>query len=166
MTRNVGIAAICACILSGPAAASTMPAGRELQRVFPWEAAAAGDRGPAGDPLGYRAFVPQRVPGGVSAYRVYDPPLTRGRLLPAIAWNGAPPGFQMPVTALSRWSGTPLPPPGLPPELDERLPPGQPQVKPENPVPRNDEDVPGPLPTLGVAAAYQWSRRLRRRLGR
>lgn len=175
MTRNVGITVICACILSGcvaaPAHADPMPAGREPQRAFPWEAAAAGDRGPAGDPLGYRAFVPPRIPGGVSAYRVYDPPITRGGLLPAVVWNGAPRGFRMPVTALSSWNGTPPPPPGLPPGFDNPNPPGRPPeccspITPENPVPPNEDYVPGPLPALGVAAAYQWSRRLRRRLGR
>ena len=172
MTRNVGIAAICACILSGPALADPMPAGREPQRVFPWEASAAGDKGPAGDPLGYRPYAPPRIPGGVSAFRVFDPPLTRGTLLPPIAWNGAPRGFRMPVTALSSWNGTPPPPPGLPPGFDNPVPTGTPPeccspLNPENPVPPNDDnDVPGPVPAMGAAAAYGWSRRLRRRLGR
>lgn len=36
--------------------------------------------------------------------------------------------------------------------------------KPEPPSPPNRPDVPGPLPILGAAAAFGWSRKLRRRI--
>lgn len=117
---------------------------------------------PPGDPLGYRPAEFPKIPGGASYYRIFDPPLTRVTLFAATTWNGAPKDFVIPSTALSRWNGTPPPPPGLPPGMDTPDKPERPH--PEPPSPPNKTDVPGPASILGVIAAFAWSRRLRRRI--
>jgi hypothetical protein len=139
-----------------PAHADTFPPGFE-----PTEAPAPIEKLAPGDPLGYRPAVLPRIPGGVSYYRVFDPPMRLAPAAVAAPWNGAPRGFVVPTTALSRWNGTPAPPPGLPPGWDRPVTP-----TPKPLAPDDGDAVPGPLPLLGIGAMIHVSRKLRRRIGR
>jgi hypothetical protein len=112
------------------------------------------------------------VLGGSTKTLIYDGPISgRGPIsspLLIASWRGAPANWKPPVTALSQWNGTPPPPPGLPPGMDT---PNEPPaccspITPEPPAPPNENDVPGPVPVLGAAAAYGWSRKLRKRISR
>ena len=155
MIRNI-IPALLALALCAPAHADApgpqakpAPAGGTAERLAP------------GDPLGYRPAPAPVTGGAAAAIPTFDPPLggsTAGSKRP---WSGAPNGWTLPVTALSRWAGSGVTmgtgtPPGLPPGW---RPPDQP---PHGDTPQNG--VPGPAPVAVAAAAFTFSRKLRKRI--
>ena len=153
-----GSATVAACILAACAlpvyASDTLPLGVPV--------AGPAEQLPPGEPLGYRPVPVPVIAGGASAERLFDAPVggsihrlwapDRGSL---VSWN--PPG-------LNRPPGTGNPPDtygdgrGGICERTETRPPFCRQQPPLHP------DVPGPLPVLGIAAAFGWARRLRRRV--
>jgi hypothetical protein len=137
-----------------PAHADALPP--ELETIqFPGSA----ERLAPGDPLGYKPAEFPRMPGGVSYYRIFDPPMRMAPTARPLSWNGAPRGFILPSTALSRWNGTPSPPPGLPPGWDRPIVP-----RPKPPDPGPGDAVPGPAPIAVAVGAFSFSRNLRRRM--
>jgi hypothetical protein len=164
--RNLTPALLALATLSAPAHADVLPPGTHLPPVGHAERLAPGD------PLGYRPAPAPSVPGGASNSRLFDAPITGSGPIASptllASWRGAPPGWNPPGLDRPRddkddkggqadkdgkhdcpQTGTrPSPCPPKPP-------------KPPMPVP----GVPGPLPVVGVAAAWGWSRKLRRRVG-
>jgi hypothetical protein len=139
--------------------------------VLPPSAAVVGaitERLPAGDFLGYR-------PASVVTDWPMDPPLrvpTAGPTLLA-SWRGAPAGWNPPGLSAAGGGGRPdtdgdgrgascergnasfCPDRHEPPEPPTPIDPDRPQP-----------GVPGPLPVLGLGAAWGWARRLRRSVTR
>jgi len=159
-------------ILSGcqglPAHADAFPPGVRPPAPGPMERLAPGD------PLGWRP-APSPPP-------IFDRPLDLPRLDPApwrgstgaaplTRWQGTPIGWRPPLTSLGAWRGSGGPPEtaGKPPGTENpNYPRPDPDPRPPGPPgPRPDpgDDVPGPLGAGGLAAAWGWARRLRRRIG-
>ncbi len=142
-----------------PAHADAPPPGAQPGRVFPGEQYAPPASITRTDPLGYRPAPVRPIPGGGSARRIFDAPLTGGGRFSPPPWapgRGALVSFVVP--------GLDLPPGDPSGDGGDGEPPYNPPPRPEPPSPPDHQPaVPGPLPVLGAAAAWGWARRLRRR---
>ena len=142
-------------VAPAPAAADALPKG-----VAPRHAPSNALPSPAAsvtttDPLGYVPAVFPRIPGGASSERIFDRPLTGGGSYGPAPWA---PGRGSLVTFIVPGIDIPID--------DDGEPPYTPPPRPEPPSPPDNHQpgVPGPLPVLGVAAAWGWARRIRRRV--
>jgi len=154
--------------------------------VLPPSAAVVGaitERLPPGDLLGYRPAPVPSIPGGASSDRLFDDPAA-GRFASRIVWVrgvGAiagwnPPGIYAPGRGGGNNNGGNLqtggngngnngcgngnggPNGGGCPDRHD------PPSPPTPPDPDGQPGVPGPLPVLGLGAAFACSRKLRRRI--
>ena len=149
------------------------PARADAPRIPSGPAPAITERLAPGDPLGYRAATIPTPPGGAAPGRLFDRPVSGKGIVTGppllAAWRGAPEGTT--VRGLDGPGGWYRPGGGggggstggggggsggggehgggNPPHHD----------------PTDDPDVPGPLGVGAVAAAWGWSRRIRRRIG-
>ena len=149
--------------LPAPAHADAPPPGARPGRVFAGEQYAPPASITRTDPLGYMPTPVRRIPGGASASRIFDAPLTGGGRFSSPPWapgRGALVSFVVP--------GLDLPPGDDGGDGgDHGEPPYNPPPHPEPPSPPDHQPaVPGPLPLAGAAAAWGWARRLRRRVQR
>jgi hypothetical protein len=101
------------------------------------------------------------VKGGSAPGLIYDSPVTgRSSVLspsPLSLWKGSPedwnpPGLDRPITDDPKDNWRP-----------DRPKPPIPRPKPK---PKPDPEVAGPIPLMGIAAAFGWSRKLRQRIGK
>jgi hypothetical protein len=173
--RNLTPALLVLATLSAPAHADALPPGfqpRHTDHNTPQASApASSNRGVAisgsGDPLGYRPAPVPSIPGGASSSRLFDSPVTgsgpiAGPVLLA-SWRGAPPGWNPPGLNSAAGGG------GRPDTYGDgrggSCERGNASFcRPEPPDPMDAPDVPGPLPALGLGAAFAYSRKLRQRI--
>jgi hypothetical protein len=144
-----------------PAHADAPPPGVQPGRVFPGEQYAPPGSITRTDPLGYLPAPVRPIPGGSSASRIFDAPLTGGGRFSPPPWapgRGSLVSFVVPGLDL---------PPGNPSDDGggDSEPPYNPPPHPEPPSPPDHQPaVPGPLPVLGLGAAFAYSRKLRQRI--